>query len=76
VAATILKPDLEGDRVVRGFWKHGRECIFDILNASTESQSCRNKDPTKFLASQEKDEKGTCKEACHEQRKYFTPLVW
>ena len=25
-----LEPDLEGDKGVRGFWKHGRECIFDI----------------------------------------------
>jgi len=67
---------LEGDKGVRGFWKHGRECIFDIRITNTESGSHRNKDLTKCLASQEKIKKGKYEEACREERKHFTPLVY
>ena len=74
-AAATLETDLEGDKGVRRFWKHGHECIFDIGITNTESRSHRNKDPTKCLASQEKDKKGKDEEACHEERKDFTPLV-
>jgi hypothetical protein len=75
-AAATLETDLEGDKGVRGFWKHGRECIFDIRITNTESRSHRNKEPTKCLASQEKEKKGKYEEACHEERKDFTPLVY
>ena len=75
-AAPVVEPDLEGDKGIRGFWKHGRECIFDIRITNTESRSHRNKDPLKCLAAQEKTKKGKYETACHEQRKDFTPLVY
>ena len=71
-----METDLEGDKGIRGFWKHGRECIFDIRITNTESRSHRNKDPVKCLAAQEKEKKGKYETACHEQRKDFTPLVY
>ena len=75
-AAPVVETDLEGDKGIRGFWKHGRECIFDIRITNTESRSHRNKDPVKCLAAQEKEKKGKYETACHEQRKDFTPLVY
>ena len=75
-AVPVVETDLEGDKGIRGFWKHGRECIFDIRITNTESRSHRNKDPLKCLAAQEKTKKGKYETACHEQRKDFTPLVY
>ena len=76
VAAPVVEPDLEGDKGVRGFWKHGRECIFDICLSNTERRSQRNKDPLKCLKSQEKEKKNKYEAACHEQCKDFSPLVY
>ena len=75
-AAAAAEPDLEGDKGIRGFWQHGRECIFDIRITNTEARSHRNKDPTKCLAAQEKEKRNKYERACHEQRKDFTPLVY
>ena len=65
------EPDLERDKGVQGFCKHGRECIFDICLSNTESRSHRNKDPLKCLKSQEKEKRNKYEAACHEQRKDF-----
>ena len=75
-AAQAEEPDLEGDKGVRGFWKHGRECIFDIRITNTEARSNRNKQPLKCLAGQEKEKKRKYERACHEQRKDFQPMVY
>ena len=76
MADTPLEPDLKGDKWIRGFWKHTRECIFDICIANTESHTHYNKDPPKCLTSQEDEKKNKYEEACHKQQKDFTPLVY
>jgi hypothetical protein len=76
VAAAVVETDLEGDKGIRGFWSHGRECIFDIRITNTDSRSHRNRDASKVLASQEKEKKDKYERACREQRKDFSPLVY
>ncbi len=75
-AAPVVETDLEGDKGIRGFWRVGRECIFDIRITNTESRTHRNKDPLKVLEAQEKEKKNKYESACHEQRKDFTALVY
>ena len=75
-AVAVVETDLEGDKGIRGFWAHGRECIFDIRITNTDSRAHRNKDPTKCLESQEKEKKDKYERACREQRKDFTALVY
>jgi len=42
-AAAVVETDLEGDKGIRGFWAHGRECIFDIRITNTEARTHKNK---------------------------------
>ena len=75
-AEPVVEADLEADKGIRNFWKHGSECLFDIRVTNTECRTHRNKDPLKCLEGQEKDKKRKYETACHEQRKHFSPLVY
>jgi hypothetical protein len=65
-----------GDIAVDGFWKSGRRCIFDVRITDTECRSTRNQDPTKVLKRCEQQKKDKYLDACLEQRRDFTPLVY
>jgi hypothetical protein len=64
------------DKGVMGFWKRGRECLFDVRITDTESRSTRNQDPARIIAKCEKEKKAKHLEACLERRKDFVPLVY
>jgi hypothetical protein len=65
-----------GDIAVDGFWKSGRRCIFDVRITDTECRSTQNQDPTKVLKRCEQQKKDKYLDACLEQRRDFTPLVY
>ena len=71
-----VRPGERGDASCHGFWKRGREAIFDVRITDTECRSNRNRCYTKVLASQEKEKKDKYLASCHEMRKDFTPLVY
>ena len=56
-----------GDIAVDGFWKHGRQCIFDVRITDTECRSTRNQDPEKVLNKCEKLKKEKYLRDCHRQ---------
>ena len=74
--ATEEEPDLEADKGIRGFYRHGRDCLFDIQITNTESRSLRNTQPLKVLKAREKRKKDKYERACHEKRKDFSPLIY
>jgi hypothetical protein len=59
-----------------GFWKRGRECVFDVRITDTQTRTCRNQDPIRVLEKCEREKKNKHLEACLERRKDFTPLVY
>lgn len=68
--------ETRGDVGVHGFWQNGRTCIFDFRITNTDARSYRNKTPEKVLEAQEKEKKRKYRDACHERRKDFTPMVY
>ena len=64
------------DKGVMGFWKRGRNCLFDVRLTDTESRSTRNQDPKRVLAKCEKEKKDKHLKPCLERRKDFVPLVY
>ena len=74
--ATEEEADLEADKGIRGFYRHGRDCLFDIQLTNTESRSLRNTRPLTVLKQREKKKKDKYEKACHEKRKDFSPLIY
>ena len=68
--------ETRGDAGVHGFWKHGRQAVFDIRVTDTEARSYRHKDPVKVLADHEQEKKRKYLRPCLELRKDFTPMVY
>ena len=59
-----------------GFWETGQNTIFDMRITDIRIRSYRNKDLTKSLAAQEKEEKDKHLASLHTQRKDFTTMVY
>jgi hypothetical protein len=75
---TNAKPASEDDRgdiLLRGFWARGTDCIVDVRVTNTDAKSYRHRDPSKVIATQEKEKKRKYLEPCLEQRRHFTPFV-
>jgi hypothetical protein len=69
------KGDERGDVLIRGFWKHGTDCIIDIRCTDTDAKSVLSKDPAKVLETHEREKKSMYLGACLAQRRHFTPFV-
>ena len=65
-----------GDVGCIGFWRSGRETIFDIRITDTDAKSYLPTEVSKVLERQEKEKKGKYLTSCLEMRKDFTPLVY
>ena len=69
-------PDLRGDISAHGFWRRGRDCIFDVSISDTDGKSYGKREPEKVLASREKTKRKKYRQVCEDQRRDFTPLVY
>eukprot|EP00956_Cyclotella_meneghiniana_P042116 scaffold248361_cov42-Cyclotella_meneghiniana.AAC.1 len=72
----VAENENRGDVAVEGFWKIGRQSIFDIRLTDTECRTTRNQDPEKVLNKCEKLKKAKHLAPCLERRRDFTPLVY
>ena len=74
--ATEEEPDLEADKGIWVFYRHGQDCLFDIQVTNTESRSIHNTRPLTVLKQQEKKKKDKHEKTCDEKRKDFSPLTY
>jgi len=61
--------------LVRGFFCHGRDAIFDIRLQDLDAQTYIHKDPQKCLIASEDAKKKKCQKKCHEHHRNFVPFV-
>ena len=73
---TVTGKDKHGDLLIREVWARGTDSILlDVHLTDTDAKSYSKLAPAKVLASQEKEKKWKCLEACLERYGHFTPFV-
>jgi hypothetical protein len=75
-SATEVPPELRGDVAVRGFWSRGTTAVFDIRITDTDASAYWGQATDKILLKHEKEKKTRYLQACLDQRRHFTPLVF
>ena len=69
--------ELRGNVGVHGFWRRGRQAVFDIRVTDIDAASSyKNTAPEKVLRRQEEAKKRLYVVPCREAQKSFTPLVY
>jgi hypothetical protein len=75
-ANEVLGDEARGDVGVHVFWKRGRTTIFDIQVCDTDTKSYGNRDAKKVLEGAARKKKDKYNEACLEQHRDFTPMIY